>query len=86
MSVWLLLRNAGSIISLFKVVSGLVSSTAKNKRVPQGLELKPLFDALEDLLDRGVIDIPDVDEVAVSTALKEIEKVLCPEVVAVELK
>jgi RNA polymerase-interacting CarD/CdnL/TRCF family regulator len=77
MSLWILLRNAGSIISLFKLISSLVSKTAEEKKVPKGEELRPLFDALEDMLDRKVIDVQGVDEAAISEALKQIEEVIC---------
>lgn len=86
MSIWVLLKNAGSIISLFKTVQGLVEKTAKEKAVPKGEELRPLFDALEDMLDKKIIDVQDVDEAAISEALKQIEAVVCPQVTAPAIK
>jgi hypothetical protein len=74
MSVWAILKNIGVIISFFKSISGLFSFVAQKHEMPPAEMLKNLLDQAEELLDRGVIDLPNVDEAAISEALKQIEE------------
>lgn len=76
MSVWMIIRNIGAIIGLMKSLSGVVSSVIDTKKPPEKEAIKSVLDSVEDLLDRGVIDIPNVDEKAISDALKQIEEQL----------
>lgn len=76
MSVWAVIKNIGLIISLFKSVSNLIGGVAANKEMPPKEQIKEVLDKVENLLDSGAIDIPGVDEVAVSAALKQIEEQL----------
>ena len=76
MSIWLVIRNIGAIIGLMKSLSGVVSSVIDTKKAPEKEAIKSVLDSIEDLLDRGVIDIPNVDEKAISDALKQIEEQL----------
>lgn len=73
MSVWTVLRNIGVIISFFRSISGLFSFVAEKKEMPPEVMLRDLLDQAQELLDRKVIDLPNVDEAAISEALKQIE-------------
>lgn len=77
MSVWGILRNLGLVISFFKSFSNMVKGVAVSKQMPPKESMKELLDRAEALLDSGAIDIPGVDEKAVSEALKQIEEQLC---------
>ena len=76
MSVWILIRNAGTIIQLFKAISSIIEKVAK-KESPDRTQVKVLLDRVQALLDSGAIDIPGVDEKAISAALQQIEDELC---------
>lgn len=76
MGIFLILRNIGTIISLISGLKGIISSVA-SKQAPDKAQIKIVLDSLEDMLDKGVIDIPNVDEAAISSALKVIEEKLC---------
>ena len=73
MSFWAILKNIGIIIQFFKTLQAIISNAIKAKAVPSKIDIVALLDAIEDLLDRGVIDVPGVDEKAISDALKQIE-------------
>lgn len=77
MSIWLVLRNIGTVISFFRSVSDIIGGVAKDKKAPPIEKVKAMLDDLEALLDSGAIDIPGVDEAAISEALKQIEEQLC---------
>lgn len=72
MSFWILLRHTGTVISLIKAIGSIIGTVAE-KKAPEKILIKQALDAVEELLDSGVIDIPNVDEAAVSEALKQIE-------------
>lgn len=76
MSFWGVFKNIGLIISLFKSMSSLIGDVAKTKQTPSKEAIKSVLDGIEALLDSGAIDIPGVDEKAVSDALKQIESQL----------
>lgn len=73
MTVWGILKNLGLVIQFFKSVSSLIGGVAKEKKMPPADALRDLLDKAEALLDSGAIDIPGVDESAISEALKQIE-------------
>lgn len=73
MSFWAILKNIGIIIQFFKTLQSIISSSVKSKSIPSKIDIIALLDSIEDLLDRGVIDVPGVDEKAISDALKQIE-------------
>ncbi len=73
MSVWTVIKNLRTIISFFGVLKELIIKVAQGKRLPDCQETHELLQAVENLLDSGVIDIPGVDEKQISAALKEIE-------------
>lgn len=77
MGIWAIIKNLGLIISFFKAASGMIDGVAKEKRSPTKAEVKAMLDSLEDLLDKKVIDVPGVDEEAISSALKVIEEQFC---------
>jgi len=77
MSIWLILRNIGTVISFFRNISEIIAGVAKDKKAPPIDQVKKMLDDLEALLDSGAIDIPGVDEQAISEALKQIEEQLC---------
>jgi len=76
MNVWSVLKNIGLVISLFKSISSLISDVAETKSAPKQNLVSGFLKSLEQLLDSGAIDIPGVDEKAVSDALKQIESQL----------
>lgn len=76
MSFWVILRNIGTIIQFFKAFEAIISGVIESKSVPPADQVKALLDKAEDLLDSGVIDIPNVDEKAICEALKQIEQQL----------
>lgn len=76
MSFWMLFKNVGSIMALVRAVKELVGSVAVSHEMPPKEIVKQVLDAIEDLLDRGVIDIPGVEEKDISDALKQIEEQL----------
>jgi hypothetical protein len=73
MSVWTVIKNLRTIISFFGVLKELIVKVSQGKRLPDCQETHELLQAVENLLDSGVIDIPGVDEKQISAALKEIE-------------
>lgn len=74
MSIWVILRNIGFLIQMFKVISGVVTSVATSQtKIPSVQQIKLVLDQVEELLDRGIIDIPGLDEKALSDSLKQIE-------------
>lgn len=76
MSIWGVLKNLGAIISFFKIIRDMISGVAESKKAPPKEQVKALLDQVEALLDSGTIDIPNVDEKAISDALKLIEEQL----------
>lgn len=76
MNIWLIIRNIGAIVGLLKSLSGMINDAAVNKKAPSKEMIKEVLDSIEDLLDRGVIDIPNVDEKSISDGLKQIEEQL----------
>jgi len=76
-SIWLILRNIGTVISFLRGIADIVGGVAKDKKAPPIEKVKSMLDDLEALLDSGAIDIPGVDEAAISEALKQIEEQLC---------
>lgn len=77
MGVWAVLRNIGTVISFFKTISKVIGNVAETKKMPPKELLKELLDGAEALLDSGAIDIPGVDEAAISDSLKQIEAQIC---------
>lgn len=77
MSFWILLRNAGTIISLLRGIGDAVGEVSKTKKAPPAAMMQKIFDDCEALLDSGAIDVPGVDEAAISEALKQIEAFVC---------
>lgn len=73
MSFWKVLKNLKTIIAFFNTLKGLIVKVAEGKRLPDCRETHDLLEAIRNLLDSEVIDIPGVDEKQVSQALKEIE-------------
>lgn len=73
MNIWGFLKNIKKFINFFNILKRLITAMASGKRMPECSEAKELFDAVEELLDSGAIDIPGVDEAAISQALKDIE-------------
>lgn len=74
MNFWVALRNIGAIISFGKAFVGLVEGIAKNKEVPPAEQIADLIQKARVLIEK--IDIPNVDEQAISEALKQIEEQL----------
>lgn len=77
MSMWVILRNIGTVISFFTSLKNVVEGVAKTKSAPSTDMIKAVLEHAVDLLDKGVIDLPNVDEKAISDALKQIEAMLC---------
>lgn len=73
MSFWTVLKNIKVFIGFFNILKRLITNMATGKKMPECTETKELFDAVQNLLDSGAIDIPGVDELAISQALKDIE-------------
>lgn len=73
MSLWALIKNAGAIFSFFNIVSGILKESVKGKKLPECENSKQLIKSVRVLLDKGVIDIPDVDEREIAQALLDIE-------------
>lgn len=73
MNFWAVLKNISLFISLGKSLSSLIQSAVATKAAPSKEAIKSLLDSVEALLDSGAIDVPGVDEAAVSEALKQIE-------------
>lgn len=73
MSILKAIYNIKKFIRIADILKRLILKMTKGFQMPQCSETQELFDAVEDLLDSGAIDIPGVDEAQLSTALKEIE-------------
>lgn len=72
--LWTVLRNYKLIWALVSSIKASIEYAIKNKsKPPQDMILSSL-DAVEALLDSGVIDIPNVDEKQISEGLKFIEE------------
>lgn len=76
MSIWAVLKNIGSIIAFFRTFSSLIRSVAKKKSVPDCNESYLLLEQTRILLEKGVIDIPGVDEAAIGEAIRQIQEQL----------
>lgn len=67
-----ILFNLGLIIRTMKSLQGIVTTVISEKKISKE-SAKSFLKVIEGLLDSGVIDIPGVDEAAVSQALKDVE-------------
>ena len=76
MSVWVVIKNIGTILSLLKTIREIVASVASDKKAPSPQAIKAVIDHVQALLDKGVIDIPGVDEKDLSDSLQQIEDFL----------
>lgn len=72
-TIWLILRNLGSILELFNVVGRVLKGVSEGKRLPECQESIELIKTLRKLIDKKIIDVPNVDEEAISIALKSLE-------------
>lgn len=74
MSFWGVLKNIGTIMDTFKVISGIIRAIAgRDVKMPNCDEAKMLIKQLRKLLDSGVIDVPGIEEKEVSAVLGQIE-------------
>jgi hypothetical protein len=75
MSFWGVLKNIGTIMDTFKVISGIIRAIAgRDVKMPSCEEAKMLIKQLRKLLDSGVIDVPGIEEKDVSQVLGQIEE------------
>lgn len=76
MSVWSILKNIGLIMSFVRSIESLVREVAQKKSVPQAQSIDTVLNHVESLLRKGVIDIPEVDEIQIADAIKAIREQL----------
>lgn len=76
MSVWSVVKNIGTILSLFRAIKELISFVATQKKMPDAGTFKSVLDHVQSLLDSGAIDIPGVDEHDISAAIQQLEDFL----------
>jgi hypothetical protein len=74
MSFFVIMRNLGSIIAFFRTLSAFVSEWAKTRHAPNCDSFADLIKQARVLMEKGVIDIPGVDEKDIIEALKGIEE------------
>lgn len=73
MSFWIVLKNIGIIVDFFKLATVVGKKAIVEKKIPDCVESVQLIESVRKLLDSGVIDVPGVDEKAISDSLKQIE-------------
>jgi len=76
MSVWSILKNIGLIMSFVRSIESLVREVAQKKSVPEAKSIDTVLNHVESLLRKGVIDIPEVDEIQIADAIKAIREQL----------
>lgn len=77
--IFSLLAHLSQIMALVHAVQEVFSFVAKNKAMPPQESMKKMLDAVEALLDSGVIQVPGVDDAKISEALKLIEAEMYPD-------
>lgn len=78
MSFLLVLKNLGTIVDFFKLASSVLPKAVRERKIPDCVESVKLIEILRKLLDSGVIDVPGVDEKAISESLKQIlDRMVC---------
>jgi hypothetical protein len=73
MSFWVVLKNIGIIVDFFKLAAKVLPQAVREKKLPDCAESVQLIESVRKILDSGVIDVPGVDEHAISESLKQIE-------------
>lgn len=74
MGFFALLKNAGTIITVFKTLKEILTRTVESKnKIPTCDDTVLLVHQLRVLLEKKVIDIPNFDENDVIVALQQIE-------------
>jgi len=76
MSVWSILKNIGLIMSFVRSIESLVREVAQKKSVPEAKSIDTVLNHVESLLRKGVVDIPEVDEIQIADAIKAIREQL----------
>lgn len=76
MSVWVIIRNLGTVIQFFKISSSLFGSFVSTKKMPPKEMFISLLDQAQELLDKKVIDLPGSQEEDISAALKQLEEII----------
>lgn len=74
MSLWIIIKNFGAIYDFFKLLSSILPRAVKEKKIPDCVEGLKLCQSLRILLQKGIIDVPGVDEKAIVEALLQIEE------------
>ena len=69
-AVW----NIGSIIDLVKLIVLMVKNAVSSEhKLPSQDDIKRLFEIIRKLLESGVIDIPNFDEIKLAESIKQVE-------------
>jgi hypothetical protein len=76
MSVWSIIKNLSLIMSFVRSIESLVREVAQKKSVPEAKSIDTVLNHVETLLRKGVIDIPEVDEIQIADAIKAIREQL----------
>lgn len=78
MSFWTIVKNIGTIIDFFKLAGRVVGEGIKQKKFPDCEDSVLLIDKTAELLKRGIIDVPGVDEKQIAASLDEIKaRIVC---------
>ena len=74
MSFMRMIWNIGSIIDLVKLMISMVKNAiSSDHKLPSQDDIKRLFEIIRKLLESGVIDIPNFDEIKLAESLKQVE-------------
>ena len=78
-AAWTIVKNIGLVIDFVRTVQGVIEGISKrDQKLPSCEETKLLISSVRSLLDKGVIDLPGVDEIEISNIIGQIEdRVVC---------
>ncbi len=78
-AAWTIIKNIGLVIDFVRTVQKVVEGVSKrDQKLPNCEETKLLISSVRGLLDKGVIDLPGVDEAQISHIIGQIEdRVVC---------
>ena len=68
------LWNVGLIIDLVKALVSMVKAGVSSEhKMPSQDDIKKIFEIIRKLLEAGVIDFPNVDELKLAESIKQVE-------------
>lgn len=78
-ALWPILKNIGFVIDFFRTMQVVLVDVSKRPtKIPSCEETRLILRSTRELLERGIIDVPGVDELEIAKILGQIEeRVVC---------